>query len=181
MPSTPKPSTPVPSTPVPSTPAAAAPAPVPTPAVSAIRDETVMEPDIDELDDRTVRRVAVDDDDLDATRARPSRPTAATLAFDTGDRFALTGAALIGRNPSPTTGEVVEHLLPFSDETRTVSKTHVLVTVAPLAVVDRASTNGSAVVRAGLEQQLEPGLPFALQPGDTVRFGDRTFTIEATA
>lgn len=163
-------------------PAAPAPAPVAPASTSAIRDETVVEPDIDGIDDRTVRRVEVDDDDLDVTRARPARrPAGATLAFDTGDRFALTGAALIGRNPSPSDGEAVEHLLPLTDDTRTVSKTHVLVTVAPLAVVDRASTNGSAVVRAGVEQQLEPGRPFALEPGDVVRFGDRTFTIEATA
>lgn len=165
-----------------SAPPAPAPAPVAPASSSAIRDETVVEADIDGLDDRTVRRVEVDDDDLDVTRARPrSRPAAATLAFDTGDRFTLTGAALIGRNPSPSGGEVVEHLLPFTDDTRTVSKTHVLVTVEPLAVVDRASTNGSAVVRAGVEQQLEPGRPFALAAGDVVRFGDRTFTIEATA
>jgi RDD family len=158
----------------------------PQQATSGIPDETIIEPDIDglgaideidELDDRTVRRVEVDDD-LEATRARPRSRPAATLAFDTGDRFALTGAALIGRNPSPSAGEVVEHLLPFADDTRTVSKTHVLVTVAPLAVVDRASTNGSAVVRAGVEQQLEPGRPFPLERGDIVRFGDRTFTVE---
>ncbi|MGC5077332.1 RDD family protein [Agrococcus sp. DT81.2] len=150
------------------------------PATSGVPDETVIEPDIDamdDIDDRTVRRVEVDDD-LEATRARPRSRSSATLAFDTGDRFALTGAALIGRNPSPSDGEVVEHLLPFADDTRTVSKTHVLVTVAPLAVVDRASTNGSAVVRAGVEQQLEPGRPFPLERGDVVRFGDRTFTVE---
>ncbi|ROR65983.1 RDD family protein [Agrococcus jenensis] len=153
------------------------------PVASTIRDETVIEPDIDDVDDRTVRRVEIaDDEDLEATRARSAgRPAVATLAFDTGDRFALTGAALVGRNPSPSAGEVVEHLLPFADDTRTVSKTHVLVTVAPLAVVDRASTNGSAVVRGGVEQQLEPGTPFALVPGDVVRFGDRTFTIEGAA
>ncbi|MET4098382.1 hypothetical protein ABIB37_000619 [Agrococcus sp. UYP10] len=166
-------------------PAAAVPAATPSaaPAASAIRDETVIEPDIDDVDDRTVRRVEIaDDEDLEATRARSAgRPAVATLAFDTGDRFALTGAALVGRNPSPSAGEVVEHLLPFADDTRTVSKTHVLVTVAPLAVVDRASTNGSAVVRGGVERQLEPGTPFALVPGDVVRFGDRTFTIEGAA
>lgn len=169
-------------------------APAAHPAPSGIPDETVIEPDIDgtgdgngaagidgadEIDDRTVRRVEVDEDDLEATRARPRSRPAATLAFDTGDRFALTGAALIGRNPAPSAGEVVDHLLPIADDTRTVSKTHVLVTVQPLAVVDRASTNGSAVVRAGVEQQLEPGRPFALAPGDVVRFGDRTFTVES--
>ncbi|WP_306232988.1 RDD family protein [Agrococcus beijingensis] len=135
----------------------------------------------EEVDDSTVRRVEVAglDDDLEATRARPgSRRVVATLAFDTGDRFAITGAALIGRNPSPSAGEVIEHLLPIADDTRSISKTHLLLTADPLAAIDRASTNGSSVVRAGAESRLAPGTPFALQPGDLVRFGDRSFQVE---
>ena len=100
---------------------------------------------------------------------------------DNGDRFAITGAALIGRNPSPAAGEVVAHLLPFVDDTRSISKTHLLITADPLAAVDRASTNGSSVVRRGAEHQLTAGEPFALMPGDVVRFGDRTVTVEAGA
>src|SRR5690606_3211909 len=99
--------------------------------------------------------------------------------FDNGDRFAITGAALIGRNPSPASGEVISHLLPVVDDTRSISKTHLLITAHPLAAVDRASTNGSSVVRGGAEHPLVPGEAFALVAGDVVRFGDRTGTVEA--
>lgn len=163
--------------------------------VAPIDEQTIIEPDLEhgpdaglddagEIDDRTVRRIEVaePEEDLEATRARPSsRAAVATLAFDTGDRFAITGAALIGRNPAPSAGEVVDHLLPIADDTRSISKTHLLLTASPLAAVDRASTNGSSVVRAGAETPLEPGRAFPLQPGDVVRFGDRSLTVEATS
>ena len=170
---------------------AAPPAAYAAPPAAPIDEQTIVEPDLemvaaddDALDDRTVRRVEVvePEDDLDATRARtPAREPIATLAFDTGDRFAIHGAALIGRNPAPAAGEVVEHLLPVADDTRSISKTHLLITVSPLAAVDRASTNGSSVVRAGAETVLQPSSPFFLQPGDVVRFGDRSVLIEAPA
>lgn len=151
------------------------------PAPSQINDETIIEPDFDgEIDDRTVRRVDVTEaDDVEATRARPRASAAvATLAFDNGDRCAITGAALIGRNPSPVAGEVVEHVLPIVDDTRSISKTHLLVTAHPLAAIDRASTNGSSVLRGGAEHPLTAGEPFMLVHGDVVRFGDRSVTIE---
>ncbi|MBO1769788.1 RDD family protein [Agrococcus sp. TF02-05] len=163
--------------------------------VAPIDEQTIIEPDLEhgpdaglddagEIDDRTVRRIEVaePEEDLEATRARPSsRAAVATLAFDTGDRFAITGAALIGRNPAPSAGEVVDHLLPIADDTRSISKTHLLLTASPLAAVDRASTNGSSVVRGGAETPLEPGRAFPLQPGDVVRFGDRSLTVEAAS
>ncbi|WP_072315035.1 RDD family protein [Agrococcus sp. Marseille-P2731] len=167
---------------------------------SAIDDATVIEPDYEDLggtgvagavaggaevDDSTIRRVEIgqdDDEDLDVTRARPSaRAAVATLVFDTGDRFAITGAALVGRNPAPTAGEVVEHLLPIADDTRSISKTHLLIATTPLAAIDRASTNGSSVIRAGVEHELEPGVPFPLAVGDAIRFGDRTVVVEPAA
>ncbi|MCR8671979.1 FHA domain-containing protein, partial [Agrococcus sp. HG114] len=158
------------------------------PAAAPIDEHTIIEPELEgewggeEVDDRTVRRIEVvaADEDLEATRARPpARTPVATLAFDTGDRFAIHGAALIGRNPAPSAGEVVEHLLPIADETRSISKTHLLITASPLAAIDRASTNGSSIVRDGAETALEPGRPVPLLPGDVVRFGDRTLAIEA--
>ncbi|WP_413316918.1 RDD family protein [Agrococcus sp. 1P02AA] len=165
--------------------AAREPAPAPAPPTDAqaapIRDETLIDPDVDDgIDDQTVRRLeVVADDDLDVTRARSRAPRAvAILAFDTGDRFAITGAALIGRNPAPAAGEEVEHLLPIVDDTRSISKTHLLITAVPLAAVDRASTNGSSVIRGGAERPLAPGEPFALEPGDVVRFGDCTVAVE---
>ncbi|WP_404311985.1 RDD family protein [Agrococcus terreus] len=171
--------------PQPSHPAAAAPQTAPQAAPDAPSAPAAPLPPApsaaDEIDDRTVRRIEVveDDDDLEATRARTAaRAAAATLAFDSGERFAITGAALIGRNPSPSPGEVVDHLLPIADDTRSVSKTHLLIAVRPLAAVDRASTNGSSVVRSGAEHPLEPGRPFPLAAGDVVRFGDRSVVIE---
>ncbi|WP_347754555.1 RDD family protein [Agrococcus sp. ProA11] len=165
-----------------------APQRAPQPARGAVpfSEDTILELDVDsgagdDIDDSTVRRVdAVDhDDDLDATRARPrARATVATLAFDSGDRCSITGSALIGRNPAAAAGEIVERLLPVVDETRSISKTHLLITADPLAAVDRASTNGSTVVRAGVEHVLAPGQAFALAAGDVVRFGDRAVTIE---
>ncbi|WP_405216203.1 RDD family protein [Agrococcus sp. Ld7] len=167
-----------------------APQPARQPASRAIpfSEDTILDVDVDSgggdggIDERTVRRVDAaehEDEDLDVTRARP-RATApiATLAFDSGDRFAITGSALIGRNPAVTADEVVEHLLPVEDDTRSISKTHLLIAASPLSVIDRASTNGSSVVRAGVEHQLVPGHAFALAPGDVVRFGDRSVTIE---
>lgn len=160
----------------------------PVPRATPFSEETILDVDVDVdggapdgVDDSTVRRIdaAEHEDDLDVTRARPRAAVAvATLAFDTGDRFSLTGAALIGRNPAATAGEIVEHLLPIVDDTRTISKTHLLITADPLAAVDRASTNGSSVVRAGVEHALAPGAPFALALGDVVRFGDRAVAIE---
>jgi hypothetical protein len=40
--------------------------------------------------------------------------------------------------------------------------------------MDRASTNGSSLVRAGIEHPLAPGEGFETADGDTIRFGDRS-------
>lgn len=48
-----------------------------------------------------------------------------------------------------------------------------------MIVVDRGSTNGSSLVRGGVETPLAAGDPAALQAGDIVRFGDdRIFSVE---
>lgn len=169
------------------------PSPQPSPQAPSVAravpfsEDTILDVDIDngtaadDIDDSTVRRVDAPwhDEDLDATRARPrARAPIATLAFDSGDRFSITGSALIGRNPAMSADEVVEHLLPVEDDTRSISKTHLLITADPLAAIDRASTNGSSIVRAGVEHALVPGRPFELAFGDVVRFGDRAVTIE---
>ena len=50
-----------------------------------------------------------------------------------------------------------------------------------LVVMDRGSTNGSYVVRRGMSKALTAGRPSTLLPGDEVRFGDRTMTVERDA
>lgn len=128
------------------------------------------------------------DDDVAATRLSPSRaaasgpPVVAVIELDNGDRFGLTGNALLGRNPRPEPGEQVAHALPIEDPTQSISKTHLSILVAQggVSVVDRHSTNGSALERDGELKELVPGVPIDVRPGDVVRFGDRslTFTVD---
>lgn len=104
----------------------------------------------------------------------------AVLVLDNGERIEVRGTTLFGRSPSPAAGEGEAQLIRVFDDTRSVSKTHIAVMPGRrgVFVVDRGSTNGSAVVRGGSETALAPGHPAELQAGDTVRFGDRTLRVE---
>jgi uncharacterized RDD family membrane protein YckC len=136
------------------------------------------------------------EDELAFTRLRsesgaPAAPTQAepapaaqrsgiTIRFDDGREVTVDGTVLIGRNPAAAEGEDVEHLIDFADMGRSVSKTHLQLRVdgGTVWVGDRNSTNGSAVTGAdGTRSQLTPGRPVAARIGDTVHFGDRSFTI----
>ena len=104
----------------------------------------------------------------------------AVLVLDNGDRVEVRGTTLFGRSPSAAAGEGGAELVRVFDDTRSVSKTHIAIMPARrgVFVVDRASTNGSAIVRRGSETALVAGHPAELQRGDVVRFGDRTLQVE---
>ncbi|WP_226533829.1 RDD family protein [Microbacterium paraoxydans] len=104
----------------------------------------------------------------------------AILVVDNGERVEVRGTTLFGRSPSAAAGEGEALLVPVVDDTRSVSKTHIAVMPARRGVfiVDRASTNGSAIVRGGAETALVAGHPAELRTGDTVRFGDRSLRVE---
>ncbi|WP_349426638.1 RDD family protein [Microbacterium sp. LWS13-1.2] len=124
-----------------------------------------------------------------AARARPGTPAVAAppvadassspavvLEFDTGARIALPGAGiLIGRDPSPAPGDNGLTLVPIEDPTKSISKTHLalLRTGGAIIAVDRASTNGSALIRDGAEHSLPPGQGVTVRSGDTLLLGDR--------
>ncbi|MFT4158067.1 MAG: RDD family protein [Microbacterium sp.] len=116
---------------------------------------------------------------LAASPAAGSGPRA-VLALDNGERIEVSGTILFGRSPSPAVGEGEAQLVRIFDDTRSVSKTHIAVMPGRrgVFVVDRWSTNGSAVVRGGSETALAPGHPVELNIGDVVRFGDRTLRVE---
>lgn len=129
-----------------------------------------------------------------APAAAPAHPTApesaapaaatpavrAVLRLDDGSRVEVRGATLIGRAPAPVAGEGAAQLVAVADDTRSVSKTHLAILPARrgVLVIDRGSTNGSAIARDGSELPLTPGDPAPVQVGDVVRFGDRTLTVE---
>jgi hypothetical protein len=102
------------------------------------------------------------------------------LELDTGGRLELTEACLFGRGPVPTDSSSHAKPVAIPDTTMSVSKTHFLVrpTGAGVEVVDQWSTNGTFLVHDGVERQLAPGEPQLARPGDVIRFGDRTMTVQ---
>ncbi|WP_394279719.1 RDD family protein [Microbacterium sp.] len=144
------PERPVPLAPSPAAPAAAPAAPVPTPAVTPAPVPT-------------------------AKRAVVAEPVAGyALRFDTGQRVEIAGPTLLGRDPDAG-AQPGAALASVADESRSLSKTHALVRVVDggMEIVDWHSTNGCAVIRGGVERELEPGIPALVVEGDGVRLGDR--------
>jgi uncharacterized RDD family membrane protein YckC len=119
----------------------------------------------------------------DGTRPRPAEaagPARWQVAFDTGEQFEVRGLTLVGRRPEPRPGEPVKRLVTLPSDDMSLSKTHAQFQVVPdgaLVVMDRGSTNGSILVRAGVSKRLTGGKPATLRDGDRVRFGDREMTV----
>ncbi|MBT0994253.1 RDD family protein [Cellulomonas sp. DKR-3] len=135
------------------------------------------------------RRDLVEDfDELELTRMRTSddlHPTPAVqglrLVFDTGERVDVVGDGVVGRAPTPQPG--VDHVVAIDDPARSVSKVHLAFGptegTEELWVMDRGSTNGTVVVRPdGTAATLPEGARATVGPGWTVRFGERSVTIE---
>lgn len=104
----------------------------------------------------------------------------ALLAFDDGQSTVLVQTVLIGRNPAAAPGEGPVALFNVADLGRSVSKTHLAVTIhdGRVWVTDRNSTNGSGITGAdGAFRPLDPGAPEPVRFGDTVHFGDRSFEV----
>jgi uncharacterized RDD family membrane protein YckC len=90
-----------------------------------------------------------------------------SILLDDGRRITLEGLVLLGRNPQPKAGEEDAQLIKISDESRTVSKSHLAVGVdaGGVYVVDRGSTNGSTVSTTN-------GMSARCRAGEMVRVGD---------
>lgn len=119
---------------------------------------------------------------------RPEREPLATgpwrVVLDSGEELAVDGPGLLGRDPEPRPGEEVAHLVPLRSADRSVSKTHARLHVAAdgaLVLTDRGSTNGSTLQRGGVVRPLPPRRPTTLLPGDVVRLGDRTLSVQRGA
>jgi hypothetical protein len=118
------------------------------------------------------------------TRPRPADtadpPARWQVTFDTGERFEVRGLTLVGRRPEPRPGEPVKRLVTLPSDDMSLSKTHAQFQVVPdgaLVVMDRGSTNGSLLIRAGVTKRMAGGKPATMRDGDRVRFGDREMTV----
>lgn len=109
----------------------------------------------------------------------PPQQTTVRLTLDTGEEYTLSAATIFGRNPDDVEAFGPAQREPVPDNTRTVSKTHFA--LRPLAdgieVRDLGSTNGTYLLRQGVERQIASGTSLIAVPGDVVRFGDRMIRI----
>ena len=105
-------------------------------------------------------------------------PTGCALRLDTGELISLATPVVLGRNPDPQ-GHPGARAVPVADDSRSLSKTHLLVrpVAGGLEITDCHSTNGSGLVRDGVEYGVTPGVPVRVVLGDTVRLGDRTAVV----
>lgn len=113
-------------------------------------------------------------------RTGHSSTLSAIVLLDGGQHIEVRGLTLFGRTPAPRADEDHAQLVTVGQDSLSVSKTHlaVLPTQHGTMVIDRASTNGSQLVRDGVASPLIAGQPFRLHVGDTVHFGEHMLTVE---
>jgi len=114
------------------------------------------------------------------TEQRDSRPLW-TVVLDDGREIDVRGLVVLGRKPEARPGEEAAELIKLSDETRTVSKSHLSLDVGPrgLVVTDRGSTNGSTVTAPeGAAQRCTPWEPVQLTPGAVVSMGNHWLKVQ---
>lgn len=116
---------------------------------------------------------------------RPSRSPDQgwVVALDDGRQVAISGLVLLGRDPTARPGEQVAELVAVTDNSRTVSKTHLAVGVdnKGVFVMDRGSTNGSAIAAStGKYEPCQPGELVRVREGQIVSFGDHRLEIRRT-
>lgn len=100
------------------------------------------------------------------------------LRLDTGESILVSGPVLLGRNPDATEHPGARPIA-LADDSRSLSKTHLLVRPVDggLEIVDCRSTNGSGLVRAGVEYAVAAGIPVLTTDGDVIRLGDRVASV----
>ncbi len=109
---------------------------------------------------------------------QPPEPVPFGLRLDTGQSIPVSDPVLLGRNPDAA-GHPGARPVPLADDTRSLSKTHLLVRPVDggLEITDCGSTNGSGLVRGGVEYAVAAGTPVITVEGDMIRLGDRVATV----
>ena len=100
------------------------------------------------------------------------------LRLDTGESILVSEPVLLGRNPDATEHPEARPIA-LTDDSRSLSKTHLLVRPVDggLEIIDCRSTNGSGLVRAGVEYAVAAGIPVRTVDGDVIRLGDRVASV----
>lgn len=102
------------------------------------------------------------------------------LTFDDGSIQYARSSVVLGRDPVPDAAHPNAERITVRDPDRTISKTHLVMTVHGDSVVveDLNSTNGTVVVAPNGERSAAlPGTPIWAGAGSTVEFGERSVRI----
>lgn len=102
------------------------------------------------------------------------------VRLDDGREVELTRVVLIGRSPTARLDETDVELVQALGDSRMVSKTHLAIGVDARGayLIDRGSTNGTAIVNA--QGELDPcasGVQVRVREGNVVSFGNRWLTV----
>ncbi|MDW4574015.1 FHA domain-containing protein [Microbacterium sp. M3] len=110
------------------------------------------------------------------------RGVAPVVQLDSGQRFSLDSALVLGRNPSAPR-DAPSAVYQWADLSRTLSKSHArLEWDGQLVwVTDLASTNGTALRTGGAAQPLLPYQRTPLPPDAVLELGDRVVTVKVAA
>ncbi|MDJ0350053.1 FHA domain-containing protein [Cryobacterium sp. PH29-G1] len=103
-----------------------------------------------------------------------------TIVLDSGQTQQVRTTLLIGRRPANQPGGAQHPLFPWTDMSRTLSKTHALISWSgtALIVTDLGSANGTTLITDAGERQILPaGVGVAAAPGWSVHLGDRSFLV----
>lgn len=111
-----------------------------------------------------------------AQQPAAQQPSTVRLTFDDGVTRVLTGTLVLGRNPVVDPSWPAAVPMPVADLQKSVSKTHVALTLMPggVRVDDLMSTNGTVVVSPdGQPVPVQPNHPVLATDGASVVFGGR--------
>ena len=122
-----------------------------------------------------------DAEDVEATRlVSVNGGDRFVLQFSTGESVTVSGAGLIGRNPSAQPGEYVDQLVSIFDVGKSVSKTHLEFGQDGTSfwVSDRYSGNGTVVREPDNEpRRCDAGKRYRVVRGTRVSIGEQFFVI----
>ncbi|MBF4636228.1 FHA domain-containing protein [Agreia pratensis] len=112
----------------------------------------------------------------------PAHGYSAVLNFVGQEPVTISGSALLGRRPVAELGEAIDQLIQIQDDSRSVSKTHLLAEWrgSTFWVADRNSSNGTRITSASASTTtiLTPGIAHPVQSSDQIEIGDIRFTVD---
>ena len=122
---------------------------------------------------------------LDDETVADEAPIAAipAIILDDGEEIEISGPLILGRNPRPYPDYLQARLQPIADDSKRMSKTHMLIYPqdGELYVRDLGSRNGVRIEIDGESERIAVGQDVLLAVNASVQLGGRYFTVRVPA